>query len=187
MALFGKKVSPFDKLLNDYNNLPDEDKAKFKASIEDVEKAEDEREIDKVEEEKAETPEKADKKAEEVKEESEEIGEDIDKDEEIADEEKGEETEEEHSEEEEHNAEEVDEKAEEEAQEDVEEATDAKMEAFFEEWETYKGKVDKLYERLEETEKPAETVGLGKQKNVEAGEDEEEMTAYDYAMKHAKY
>lgn len=184
MALFGKKVSPFDKLLEDYNNLPEEDKAKFKASIEDVEKAEDEREIDKVEEEKAEAPEKADEKAEEVKEESEEIGEDIDKAEEEAHEE--EQPAEEEEAEEEHESEE-DKEAEEEAEEDVEDATDAKMEAFFEEWEIYKGKVDKLYERLEETEKPAETVGLGKQKNVEAGEDEEDLSAYDYAMKHAKY
>lgn len=180
MALFGKKVSPFDKLLEDYNKLPDEDKAKFKASIEDVEKAEDEREIDKIEEEKADTAEKADEKSEEVNEESEQIGEDIDKAE-------GKAEEEEKAPEEETKEEEVDEDAEEEVREDVDEATDAKMDAFFEEWEIYKGKVDKLYERLEETDKPAEEVGLGKQHRVEAGEDDEDLSAYEYAMRNAKY
>lgn len=45
---------------------------------EDVEKAEDEREIDKIEEEKAEEPEKADEKKEELNEETKEIGEKVD-------------------------------------------------------------------------------------------------------------
>lgn len=46
--------------------------------VEDIEKAEDEREIDKIEEEKADTTEKADEKAEEKNEESEEIGKEVD-------------------------------------------------------------------------------------------------------------
>ena len=46
--------------------------------VEDIEKAEDEREIDKIEEEKADTAEKADEKAEEKNEESEEIGKEVD-------------------------------------------------------------------------------------------------------------
>lgn len=51
---------------------------KPKEIAEDIEKAEDEREIDKIEEEKAEEPEIADEKKEEVNEESEEIGEKVD-------------------------------------------------------------------------------------------------------------
>lgn len=46
--------------------------------VEDIEKAEDEREIDKIEEEKAENSEKEDEKHEEVNEESKEIGKDVD-------------------------------------------------------------------------------------------------------------
>lgn len=51
---------------------------KPKEIAEDIEKAEDEREIDKIEEEKAETPEVADEKKEELNEESEEIGKKVD-------------------------------------------------------------------------------------------------------------
>ena len=46
--------------------------------LEDIDKAEDEREIDKIEEDKADDVEKSDEKAEEVDEESEEIGKDVD-------------------------------------------------------------------------------------------------------------
>ena len=77
MALFERK-SAYSKLVEDYHKLSPEDREKFHSEILDVEKAEDEREIDKVEEEKAETPEKEEEKAEEVKEESEEIGKEID-------------------------------------------------------------------------------------------------------------
>ena len=49
-----------------------------KDTEEDIDKAEDEREIDKIEEEKAEDSEKKDEKAEEVNEESKEIGEKVD-------------------------------------------------------------------------------------------------------------
>lgn len=55
---------------------PADDKAE--AIEEDIMKAEDEREIDKIEEEKAETPEVADEKKEELNEESEEIGKKVD-------------------------------------------------------------------------------------------------------------
>lgn len=78
MALFGEKKSPVDKLWEAFDKLPDEDKASFRAKLEDIDKAEDEREIDKIEEEKAEEPEKADEKKEEVREESEEIGKEVD-------------------------------------------------------------------------------------------------------------
>ena len=82
MALFGKK-SPAEDIIKKFEALSDEDKEAVKKSLfgekaEDLEKAEDEREIDKIEEDKAETPEKADEKKEEVKEESEEIGKDVD-------------------------------------------------------------------------------------------------------------
>lgn len=58
------------------DKTPDAEEIKDKE--EDIDKAEDEREIDKIEEDKADTTEKADEKAEEVKEESEEIGKDVD-------------------------------------------------------------------------------------------------------------
>ena len=82
MALFGKK-SPDEDIVKKFEALSDEDKEAVKKSLfgekaEDLEKAEDEREIDKIEEDKAENPEKADEKKEEVKEESEEIGKDVD-------------------------------------------------------------------------------------------------------------
>lgn len=51
---------------------------KAEALEQDIDKAEDEREIDKIEEEKAETPEVADEKKEELNEESEEIGKKVD-------------------------------------------------------------------------------------------------------------
>ena len=56
MALFRKKEekSPFDEIMEAYHSLSDEDKDKVRKSLEDVEKAEDEREIDKIEEDKAE-------------------------------------------------------------------------------------------------------------------------------------
>ena len=87
MALFERK-SPYAKLVEDYHKLSPKDREKFHAEILDVEKAEDEREIDKVEAEKAESPEKEDEKREEVKEESKEIGKEINEAEDI---EKGEE------------------------------------------------------------------------------------------------
>lgn len=82
MALFGKK-SPAEDIIKKFEALSDEDKEAVKKSLfgekaEDLEKAEDEREIDKIEEDKADDPEKADEKKEEVKEESEEIGKDVD-------------------------------------------------------------------------------------------------------------
>lgn len=81
MALFGK--SPYEKLKDLYASLKDEDKEKFKAELLDVDKAEDEREVDKIEEEKADNDEVKDEKKEEVEEESEEIGEKIDDAEEL--------------------------------------------------------------------------------------------------------
>lgn len=78
MALFGKKKLSLDEILAGIDNLSDEEKAKLKAKMDDLYKAEDEREIDKIEEDKADDTEKADEKAEEVKDESEEIGKDVD-------------------------------------------------------------------------------------------------------------
>lgn len=56
----------------------EEAEPKAEALEQDIDKAEDEREIDKIEEEKAETPEVADEKKEELNEESEEIGKKVD-------------------------------------------------------------------------------------------------------------
>lgn len=73
--MFGKKLS-LDDILKAIDNLPDEDKDKVKAKMDDLYKAEDEREIDKIEEEKE--PEDKDEKTDEVEEESDEIGKDVD-------------------------------------------------------------------------------------------------------------
>lgn len=81
MALFDKKSSA-EKVIELFDKLSDEDKevvkSHFGEKATDLEKAEDEREIDKIEEEKAENPEIKDDKAEDVKEESKEIGKDVD-------------------------------------------------------------------------------------------------------------
>ena len=77
MALFGKKLS-LDDILKGIDELPAEDKEKVHAKMQDLYKAEDEREIDKIEEEKADNTEVKDEKGEEVKEETEEIGKDVD-------------------------------------------------------------------------------------------------------------
>ena len=77
MGLFSKKYTP-DDILDMINELPEEDRAKFKQKFDDLYKAEDEREIDKIEEEKSDSAETEDEKSEEVNEESEEIGKDVD-------------------------------------------------------------------------------------------------------------
>jgi len=184
MALFDKR-SPAEKLLDAYNKLSEEDKKEFHShleeKVEDVEKAEDEREIDKVEEEKADNEEVKEEKAEEVAEESEEVGKDV------------EEAESEEKTEEEDKPEEDTEKVEEEkgevekAEEDVAEAEGNRLEALLGEFNIYKEKVDKLFAKLEEIEEPEKEVGLGKQKSVEEAESDEDLSAYEYAMKHARY
>lgn len=179
MALFDKR-SPAEKLLDAYNKLSEEDKKEFHShlqeKVEDVKKAEDEREIDKVEEEKADTKEVKDEKAEEVAEESEEIGKDV----------KEGETEETAEEEKEPEAEE-DEGEIKKAEEDVEEARDNKIDALVEEFNIYKEKVDKLFAKLDELEEPEQSAGLGKQRSVEEAESDEDLSAYEYAMKNARY
>lgn len=75
--MFGKKIT-LDDILKGIDNLSDEEKAKVRDKMADLYKAEDEREIDKVEREKADSDEKADEKGEEESEESEEIGKDVD-------------------------------------------------------------------------------------------------------------
>ena len=78
MALFGKKKLSLDEVLELVNTLTPEEKAQVKAKMEDLDKAEDEREIDKIEEKKSNDNEIKDEKGEEVNEESEEIGKDVD-------------------------------------------------------------------------------------------------------------
>ena len=77
MGLFNKKLS-LDDILKGIDALTPEEKAKVKEKIGDLDKAEDEREIDKIEETKADTEEVKEEKGEEVTEESEEIGKDVD-------------------------------------------------------------------------------------------------------------
>ena len=90
--MFGKKRT-LDEILKDIANLSDEDKAKIKDKMDDLYKAEDEREVDKIEEDKAENPETKSEKKEEVEEESEEIGKDVDETEDEAEEDEEEESE----------------------------------------------------------------------------------------------
>ena len=78
MAIFGKKKLTLDEILEGIANLSDEDKAKIGEKMKDLYKAEDEREIDKIEEEKTDDGEVKDEKEAEVSEESEEIGKDVD-------------------------------------------------------------------------------------------------------------
>lgn len=77
MGLFTKKLT-LDEILKALPALSPEEKKQLHEKTSDLYKAEDEREIDKIEEEKAETPEKADEKADKVNEESEVIGKDVD-------------------------------------------------------------------------------------------------------------
>ncbi len=83
MGLFSKKIT-LDDIMKALPELSDEERAALHEKTGDLYKAEDEREIDKIEEEKADSDTKADEKAEEVKEESEEIGKDVDEIEEEA-------------------------------------------------------------------------------------------------------
>jgi len=146
MALFDKKSSA-EKVIELFDKLSEEDKEKVKShfgeKVEDLEKAEDEREVDKIEEEKADTEEVKEDKAEDVKEESEEIGKDVD-------EAKAEEPEKEIESEE--NAEEVEEKTEiaEEKHEDLMEGLQARLKAL-------EDKFDKL---LEEKEPEPKEIGI---------------------------
>ncbi len=67
-----------DEILKAIDTLSEDEKAKVKEKMQDLYKAEDEREIDKIEEEKAENSEEKDEKEESVKEESEEVGKTVD-------------------------------------------------------------------------------------------------------------
>ena len=81
--MFGKKRT-LDEILKDIANLSDEDKAKIKDKMEDLYKAEDEREVDKIEEDKAENTETESENeeaaAEEPDEETEEVEEELQED-----------------------------------------------------------------------------------------------------------
>lgn len=77
MAIFGKKKLSLDEILKGIDELSPEEQEKVKSKMQDLYKAEDEREIDKIEEEKTDDTEVKDEKAEEVTEESEEIGKDV--------------------------------------------------------------------------------------------------------------
>ena len=121
--MFGKKRT-LDEILKDIANLSDEDKAKIKDKMDDLYKAEDEREVDKIEEDKAENPETKSEKKEEVEEESEEIGKDVDETEDEAEEDEEEESEPTDEPDEEEATEEPDEENSEDEEEPQEDNTD---------------------------------------------------------------
>ena len=121
--MFGKKRT-LDEILKDIANLSDEDKAKIKDKMDDLYKAEDEREVDKIEEDKAENPETKSEKKEEVEEESEEIGKDVDETEDEVEEDEEEESEPTEEPDEEEDTEETDEENSEVDKEPQEDNTD---------------------------------------------------------------
>ncbi len=121
--MFGKKRT-LDEILKDIANLSDEDKAKIKDKMEDLYKAEDEREVDKIEEDKAENTETESEKKDEIKEESEEIGKDVDETEDEVEEDEKEESEPTEEPDEEEATEETDEETEEVEEEPQEDNTD---------------------------------------------------------------
>lgn len=121
--MFGKKRT-LDEILKDIANLSDEDKAKIKDKMDDLYKAEDEREVDKIEEDKAENPETKSEKKEEVEEESEEIGKDVDETEDEVEEDEEEESEPTEETDEEEDTEEPDEENSEDEEEPQEDNTD---------------------------------------------------------------
>lgn len=121
--MFGKKRT-LDEILKDIANLSDEDKAKIKDKMDDLYKAEDEREVDKIEEDKAENPETKSEKKEEVEEESEEIGKDVDETEDEVEEDEEEESEPTDEPDEEEATEEPDEENSEDEEEPQEDNTD---------------------------------------------------------------
>lgn len=177
MALFKKKEekSPFDEIMEAYNSLSDEDKEKVKATLQDVEKAEDEREVDKIEEDKAKDVETKDEKSEEVNEESEEIGEKVD---EVEDEEKADEGEE--------KAEDADEEPKEDDKVDygkISELIDgltARMDAYDEKL----SKLEELSDTLENYNKEVEgRFGLSSKFEEGNAEDDREISYMDYKKK----
>lgn len=183
MALFKKKEekSPFETIMEAYNSLSDEDKDKVRATLQDVEKAEDEREVDKIEEDKAENIEDKDEKSEEVNEESEEIGEKID---EVEDEEKADEGEKETDEDE--KSEDVEEEPKEDDKVDygkISELIDgltARMDSYDEKM----AELETLKETLENYNKEVEgRFGLTSKFEEGNSMDDREMSYYDYKKK----
>nr|DAR50630.1 MAG TPA: hypothetical protein [Caudoviricetes sp.] len=159
--MFGKKRT-LDEILKDIANLSDEDKAKIKDKMDDLYKAEDEREVDKIEEDKAENPETESEKKEEVEEESEEIGKDVDETEGEVEEDEKEESEPTEETDEEEDTDETDEEnseVDEEPQEDTAESVPEWAKGIFD-------RLDKIEAHFAESEtavedKAKETYGLG--------------------------
>lgn len=187
MALFGKPT--LEKLLKEIEKLSDDEKEELKKSLDEVgteateEPVETEAEAKEVVETEVEAPEEtenseeAETEVEEVETEDEpkeNLEEDVEPQEEI-------------EEETEATEEEVSETDIAEAKDEVAEAEKAKLEALYEDFANYKAKVDALYEKLDLVEKPVESVGLGKQREVELGKEDDELSAFEYAQKYAKY
>ena len=199
MALFEKKPKKLtlDEILSGIDNLSEDEKEKVHAKMQDLYKAEDEREIDKIEEDKAETETEADKKGEEVNEESEEIGKDVDEVETDVENDEGEtvkekpETEEETElEETKEEADDAEEKIEGHLTEDVEkdkamDALFARFNALEEEHAELSKKYDALYSMLEDREKNGK-FGLTPETPEETDETSGNKSVYSaYAGKNA--
>lgn len=172
MAFFKTSL---EKLKEQFDKLSDEEKQTFLSQVNKTENAESS---------ESETPEepKAENQSDETSqpETQEESSEESSETEEQSDED---ETSAENSEEAEGESEEQ-----QDMEEEKEDEQDAKMDAFYEEWASYKTKIDEMYDKFSDNEKPAESgVGLGKQKKVDGADDEQEESAYQYAMKNAKY
>lgn len=70
---------------------------------------------------------------------------------------------------------------------EVIQAIEAKLSAALEEIRDYKEKVDTLLARVAKIDEPAETVGLEKAKTINDEKSDEDLSAHEYARKHAKY
>lgn len=190
MALFKSKL---EKIQDLYDSLSDEEKAKFYDSITDTPE-------DDVATDKEDAIEDTEEKVEETEDNGEEVAEDEVEETETTEEPTEEETEdteepapkEESVEDEpEEDAEEtaIEEETEEDNQEEVEEVKDTRLDDLIEDHNKLKDIVQKLLDKfdiLDEQDNDSE-MGLGKQESIDMGEDEEDMSAHDYAMKYAKY
>lgn len=171
MALFDKRT-PYQRIVDLFNELSEEEKSKIKNEL---------------------FSNGQDEPSEEVQENTEEesVNSDVEN---VEEENSQQEVEQETSDEEssvevdnEANEENNDEEVIAEAEENKEDAQESKLEAFWEEWATYKEKIDAILERFDDLERPAESAGLAKQKSVDLGEDDDNLSAFEYAQKYAKY
>lgn len=187
MALFDKKAKKLslDEILRGIDGLSEEEKKEVHSKMQDLYKAEDEREIDKIEEQKADNSEVADDKGEDKAEETEEIGKDVDEvEDEIANDE------DETTEDLKEGEDEAEESEDESEKENTLDALMARFNALEEEHAKLSSKYDELYSKLEEREKNGK-FGLAPELSEDEKDDEKTnnsvYTAYAGKNAHKYY